>query len=290
MIEADDPNLIRSQRKPISALIPYAIRLAQGGQQRIANVIMRASAAANLGGYHRRLWYPTKTYITPIFDASSPPSLNRAIVLISPYVYWDFQPYPQKAAVIRWVTAVSAVPCSEELVPKVVQKLLEIAIDDSLRPYVPLNVWVWLKKRPTLPPQCPGRRVEDWPGVVQHIRELEDIEILTSYFSLVLSEWDTFLSYWSLLSVKTLIQEDFSGIGVWRHRQELIERLDHILGQLGRELGYFKQHNPWIDEIGIQYRKEQYGELKKALLEADRSAMETLTRMSLDFITSHSSY
>lgn len=283
MIEADDPRLIRSKRKPINGLVPYAIHLARGRQQRVADLIMFAFSASHSKDHWRWPWGRIDPYITPIFNNSSPPSLNRAIIFISPYVFPIFDPYDRRAAAIRWVAAVIAVPCSEELVPSVVQKLLEITVDNSLRPCVPLDVWVWLKKRPSLPPYCPGRWEGDWRDVAEYIRQFEDIEILTSYLFLVWSEWED-VRHWNLKSVRMLIREDLGGIGVWRNRQELIERLDQIFGQLGRGLEYLQQHDARIDEGGIQQRKEQYGELKEALLEVDRRAIETLTRMPLELI------
>ena len=77
------------------------------------------------------------------------------------------------------------------------------------------------------------------------------------------------------------IREDFSGIGVWYHREGLIERLDHVLGQLARGLGYLKQHKPSITENHIQTAREQYGELKRVLLEVDGEAVNTLARAPL---------
>ena len=281
LVEAGDPRVIHSKHKPINGLVPYAIRLAQGGQQAgMVDLIMRASGASRSNNDQTRLWDRIDPYISHIFDDSSPPSSNQAIILVSPYVLWNFQPYAESAVTARWVAAVSTVPCGGgEFVPSVVQKLLEIAADDSLRSCIPLDVWEWLKERPTLPPCCPGRRSGELQDVADHIRKLEEIEVLTSYFSLVWSEWETVPS-WCLSSVR----KDFDGIGVWGNRQDLVERLDHILGQLCRGLRYLEQHDARIDEDHVQQRRKRYGELKEELLEVDRGAMDTLTRMPLELI------
>jgi hypothetical protein len=77
------------------------------------------------------------------------------------------------------------------------------------------------------------------------------------------------------------IWEDFSGIGMGCHREDLIKRLDYILEQLdpGLGLGYFEDHVPIIYEQDIRRAKEQYKELKKALREVDGEAVETITSM-----------
>ena len=66
---------------------------------------------------------------------------------------------------------------------------------------------------------------------------------------------------------------------MWCHREDLIERLDHVLGQLDRGLEYFKQHKPRFDDDGgtIEHRKELYGRLREELLEMDKKATRTLS-------------
>ena len=75
--------------------------------------------------------------------------------------------------------------------------------------------------------------------------------------------------------------EDFSGVGMGRHREELIVRLDRILEQLDRGLEYLGQHKPGVDEEYVQMAKEQYEGLRKVLLEVDGEAANTFARMSL---------
>jgi hypothetical protein len=78
--------------------------------------------------------------------------------------------------------------------------------------------------------------------------------------------------------MQTLIAQDFGGIGMWCHRDDLIRHLGHVEGQLDRGLEHFKQHDPWVYEEDIRLRKVQYGRMKNVLLEVDKRAMETLTR------------
>ena len=80
------------------------------------------------------------------------------------------------------------------------------------------------------------------------------------------------------------IREDFSGIGMWRHREDLIKRVDHILERLDRGLGYLARHKPDFRRFNIYLAEGQYEELKRVLLEVDRPAMNILTRTPLELI------
>ena len=62
-----------------------------------------------------------------------------------------------------------------------------------------------------------------------------------------------------------------------RHREELIERLNHVIGRLDRGFGHREMRKLGIN---VQITKKQYGELKAMLLEVDREAVDVLTRMS----------
>ena len=66
------------------------------------------------------------------------------------------------------------------------------------------------------------------------------------------------------------------------HREVLVKQLDHILGQLDRGLGHFQKHKPILKEGHIITAKAEYRKLKEVLLEVDREALETLTRMPSD--------
>ena len=223
-------------------------------------------------------WRHIGTHITALFDKFSPPSLNRAIVLTSPYVP-RFSGLATEHGIVRWAAAASAVPDSEEVRQCVVNTLLRIADNDSLRSHVPVDIWAWLKKRPSLPPMCRGRSNGSWHTTVHHVRGLGDIEILVSYLLVVWSEWDSLYSV-GVDEMEISIRMEFGGVGMWCHRDGLIKHLDLIQGQLDRGLEYFREHKPRTDESDIRWRKEQYGHLKNVLLEVDKREMETLTRTS----------
>ena len=219
------------------------------------------------------MWRRIGGYITTWLDESSPPYLNHVITLASPRTNWISESHTQKAAA-RWAAAVLETPYSDAVGQIVVDVLLRIAYNDSLRTQIPIEIWGWLKIRPYLPPVCWGRYWGSAISVFHHIQGIGDIEILKSYLLLVWSEWEYNPSVWAEGS----IEEDFGGIGMWCHREDLIERLDHILVQLDRGLEYFKQHEPAFNEGSIEGRKELYGRLKEKLLEMDMKAMRTLSR------------
>jgi len=159
----------------------------------------------------------------------------------------------------------------------VINTLLRISDISTLHSHIPIGIWEWLKKRPSLPPVCRVRSSGSWPSTVLYIRALGDIEILKSYLLVIWSEWDS-LNPAGLIEMQAAIREDFGVVTMWYHRDDLIERLDHVLGELDRGLAYFAQHQTQIDNDEIQRRKEQYGELKNALLEVEKEAMKPLIR------------
>ena len=264
-------SLLRAKHKAIAALSPYAVRLEQGGQHEMVDAIFRAARASGL----TLQWSHIKTHITVLFGESSPPFMNRAIALMSPYVSPLFG-LDTKNHLARWAAAALAVPYSEEVCQSVVNTLLQISCNDSLRLHIPVGVWAWLNKRPSLPPSYPGRLSASQSAVVRHVRGLGDVEILKSFFLVVWSEWN---SAYGIDEMEISIQTVFGGIEMWCHRDGLIKRLDHVQKQLDRGLEYIKQHQPWIFQRNIKMRKEGYSRLKNVLLEVDKIAMESaLTR------------
>ena len=224
-------------------------------------------------------WRHVRTHIATLFGDSSPPSLNSVITFASPYIPWDHLSNTRNA-IDRWAAAVSAVPCSEEVTQSAVDTLLWISGDGSRRSHIPVEMWALLKKRPPLLPMSLGRSNGTWRSIVLHIRGLGDIEILKSYFLLVWSEWNH-LWFNGFMEMQTSIREDFDGIGMCCHRDDFIKHLNHVQQQLDRDLEYFKPHQPEVREEHIQERKGQYRHLKNVLLEVDKIAMESLTRMCL---------
>ena len=250
--------IFRSRRKAISALFPYAVRLAQDGQWRMLDIILRVASNSTSGF----MWRCIGPYITTLFDKSTPSSLNQAITFASPCADWIGGPYTERA-VTRWAAAVSETPYSVEVGQSVVDALLQIAYNDSLRPYIPIDIWGWLKRRPSLPPVCRGRYLGMTPGVVQHIRRLRDAGILKSYFLLVWSEWDI-PDHHELPEMGTAIKV-FNGTGMHRHRGDLLKRLNHVLKELNQGVEHLKQLKPQMDEDHIRNGKRRYKWLRRTL-------------------------
>ena len=176
----------------------------------------------------------------------------------------------------------------------VVDRLLLFAKTDALRPHIPIDLWAWLKKQPSLPLGCRGqievtvrdvaqrvwgRREGNGMDVVHHVRGLGDLDILKSYFHLVWSEWNT-LDGPGFAEMQVSIAEDLGGIGEWHHREDLIKRLDRVLRELNRVLPGHTIEEPLTWLIESRRRKEQYRTLREALLQADRKATKNLTGMS----------
>ena len=296
MVTAADFYAIRSKHKAINTLFPYAVWLEQNGEPEMIDTFFRAAGASKSPSF---MWDGIKSFVATMFDEASPDSLNSVIILASSHVPWGrwypnkktlaflavmASPYTEewhglcsnKETVVRWAAAASAVPYTEEAGQSIVSTLLHIASTDSLKPHIPVGMWAWLNKRPLLPPVCRGREVGTTEEVVRQVRALEDIEILKSYLLLVWSEWYPIDGGESEMSAS--IREEFSGIGMWSHREDLIKRLDHVLEELDRGLEYLQLYNPSHNEGRIQRAKEQYGRLKWELLEVDGDAMNTLAR------------
>jgi hypothetical protein len=261
MVEAGDPNLIISKRKAINTLFTYAIFLEQGGQQRMVDAILRTARTSNLEFQNcgKFMWHHVVLYISRLFEKRSSTSLNRIIVLISPYAPWNGA-LNNRVAVARWAAASSAIPYTEEVGQSVVDALLQIAYIELLLPHIPDYMWGWLKRRPSLPPICHGLIVGLRAVTVGHIRRLGDIDILKSYFLLVWTDM-LILQPSHIHEVEDSIREEFGRIGMEHHRKDLVERLDHVLGQLDRR---------WVETPWVREAKAQYTRFKYLLLEADR--------------------
>ena len=139
-----------------------------------------------------------------------------------------------------------------------------------------------------------GRRGRE---AVREFRALGDIATLNSYLFLVWLDWSP-LRDSVLARMCSSVKEDFNGIGMGHHREELRKRLDRVLGQLDLGPEYVDRHRPDIREFGIDTKitKDQYRELKQVLLGVDRQAMDTQTRTSsrlttlFDLFTSANTY
>lgn len=273
-----DTSLLLSKHEAIATLFRYAIRLEQGGKREMFDAILRVAGTFGPGSFEsHRIWTPVRT----VFGRSSPPSLNRAIISMAPYVPWPLW-NGDTNRVSRWAAAALAVPYSEEVCQNIVDTLLWVSHSDPLRSHIPVDVWAWLKRRPSLPPVCMGRSGGSRLSVVRYVRGLKDPDILDSYLHIALSEWAP-LRTDGHTEMESSIREDFVGIGMWCYRDGLIKHLDHVQGQLDLGLEHFKRHKPQTSEEDNQERKRRYAHLKNILLDVDKRAMETLTRTPLRF-------
>ena len=268
MLEAADPDQILSKRKAISALLPYAIYVTKYGKHEMINMISCVVNTSNSGEF---MWHYVRPYITALSNKPTRHSLKLVLVLAS-------------------------FPYTEVIGQIVVYALLQIASVDSLRPRIPIAIWAWLKKKPHLP--CGHLGQSEWTkgDVVHHVRSLGDIEILKSYLLFV---WldpggvDDWLG--GLNEMQVSIREDFNGIGMVHHREDLIRQLDNLLRPVlhptSRDRGAKEQYSESEESSVViplpipqivprhQGAMEQYSELKAVLLEVDEEAMNILTRM-----------
>jgi hypothetical protein len=251
--------------KAITALVPYAIFLGRGGHQGMIDAILDVITPPDFG---KLVWKRVTPYLTTLFDESSPPPLDRAVTLMAPYVPWDGKLH-DRHTVAKWAAAALAVPYTEDIGCSVVNALLQIAFVDSLRPHIPIELWAWLKKLPPLPPMCPGLFVGRKEVVVRYVRQLGDIEILKSYFLLIWSEWN-FLFTSGLDEMRISVGQDFCAIESKQHREDLLERLDYVLGELDRGFGYIVKYKPGIDQYQLQRAKLHYRTLREVLLGVER--------------------
>jgi len=269
MAEVENVDEILSKCKAITGLFPYAVYRERDGDQRMVDAFLGIIRAPKIGTLL------ADTITTTLFEEASPDFPNRVVTLLSPYAYWGSKSDPN--SVTRWATAALAVPYTEEVGRSVVDTLLQIAFLDRLRPHIPIDIWALLKKRPSLPPICEGRWLGTNVSVVRRVRELRDAEILESYFLVVWSEWDYIWDLGETVMIDS-IREDLGGIRMGHHREVLIKRLDHVLGQLDRGFGYLVQHKPDLHERETEAAKESYEKLRNVLLEVDGEALKILAR------------
>ena len=273
MAQAEDPDQIESKHKAIFTLFPYAVQQEQSGDNRMVDALLAIIKVPS-----SRIFMFMAQPIAMLLGKADPNFPNRLMTLMSPYADWEL--VSNTDTVTQWAAAASAVPYTEEVCQSVVDTLLHIASVAKLQPHIPTNIWAWLKKQPSLPPVCYGRWEGAQCGVVRRVRELGDVEILEAYFLLVWSEWNVIYPD-GLTEMCTSIREDLCGIGMGRHREVLVGRLDHVLGQLDSGSGHLRQHNPILNEYHIQTARGDYRELKEVLLEMDREALEILTSTPL---------
>ena len=278
MIETADPQLIASKCEAIIALFPYAIWRERGGERYLFDVFLRLASDLGRLGF---VWHHIEPLVATMLDEGSHVSLKGAIILAAPHFNW--KKFANGGRLVKlWAAATSEVPYADNIGQSVVDTLLQIAHWGSLRPHIPANLWLWLEKRPSLPPVCLGRRFGTTRNVIQTVRDLGDIDTLKSYLLLVWSEWDHLRGASEMAAT---LREVFGEIGFWRHREDLLHHLDHILGELGRGFDYLHRHNPSLRGDDVMQMRLQYGRLRRTLLDVHGEAMVTLTRESPRLIT-----
>ena len=261
MIEAEDHSPLHSKRKAITALLPYAVWQERDGRPEMLNTILRIAGITRW----KFIWYHAVQFISTLLSEASP----HAVMLVSPHIPWDR--VTEGGLIKQWAASVAPrIEKSEEAVQGVVDALLQIASQDKIAQYIPDDLWSLLTKRPSLPPICLGRSTGTHPRVIEAVLALGNIEILKSYLLLVWSEWDGLLLPSSVNMMRDIICGEFRGgfyeIRMGHHREDLVDRLDYVLGQLDRGLEYIKQHDPESNEVILQRRKDQYRELREMLL------------------------
>jgi hypothetical protein len=184
MVDSEDRGALRFKRKAITALLPYAIRQERNGQPEMLDTFLHSVGISKEWGF---MWHRVGQYASGLLRGASP----RAIVLVLPHIRWDWLA-DRGDLVPLWATAVSAVSDTEEVASSVVDTLLQIASQRDLLPHIPADIWLWLTKRPPLPPICLGRNAGTCADVVKAVRALKNIEVLRSYFLLVWSQWNHF--------------------------------------------------------------------------------------------------
>ena len=268
MVKAAHPDMIYLRRKAITAFLPHAIWQEKNGQHKILDTFLHTTRASQ---DPRFMW----CWIIPLFatllDRESTVSLKQAAILMSPHLLW-WGSATSGHMIQLWAGAALTVPYTSGIGYSVVDTLLRIASNGSLRPHIPLRMWSWLNKHPHLPPVSTGRYLGSVEGVVQTVRSLVNTETLKSYLLLIWSEWD-YLYDEGYHEMHALLREDFNGPGMVHHRGDLLQHLDHILGQLDLGLEYLQQHKPRLNGSDLQQMEEQYGKLKEVLLKVDRIAL-----------------
>ena len=253
--------IVSTQSPNPLALFSYAVRQERRGETDLFDVVLHFVKV------NFRIHLSSVSFLYTIgpelFTHVSP----RAIILVTPHLDLERESLSLVQDLVpKWVAAVSVAPHTGEVARDVVDALLQIAANPDLRQLIPADVWLWLNERPSLPSESRGRLVWGHRDIFLAVRGLNNIEVLTSYLTLV---WP--MDYdGDFTETQMSVREDFNGIGVGRHRAELIQRVDDFLGDSDWEPG--------------DHRRDQHEEIKRILRELDQEATEILNRVPHNFI------
>ena len=285
MTKSRERYLLGTKFKAIATLLSYAIQQERCEETNGFDAILRYVKMCSREDRFSAFTFFLETL--EVFVHASP----RAVILITAHLGWCWRIIPLAEAqdlISKWVSAISAAPHTEEVAQSAVDTLLQIAANPNLRPSIPADAWLCLNRRPSLPPACRGPLWGSGHDIVQAVRGLNDTGIHTSYLILVWSEWNP-LDYNSFAEMGISAREDFNGIRMSCHRAELIQRLDHILGELDRRSRHldvnFEDGESWCEKVGPSLRvvKDRYGQLRRILQEVDEKAPEILNGMPHSF-------
>lgn len=205
-----------------------------------------------------------------------PISLKRAVVDAFQHSHSLLSHASDTSAMMQhWIAAASTLPYTNDIGESVVDTLLRITFRDDLRPHIPAVAWEWLKKRPVLGPDCQGLKVGASLEVFQSVREFGDLELITSYFFIVWSEWSRCYPS-GCTAMLEFIRTELRGVEGVGYHADLIQRLNDALSQTD-------SNSPASPEAAKNI--SCHTEFRKALEEVNEEAGGTLTGMSPAFST-----
>jgi hypothetical protein len=208
--------------------------------------------------------------IPKLLAEGSSTTLKRAAVLALPHLELAWLDSDDIHTFIElWISAADALDDTEDVCQAVVDVLLQMAFFHSVRAHITPKAWSWLNKRPDLPPRCRGRLLcSIGSNVLPAIRAHNDIELLTSYLITMWSEWDC-AGEWAFEGMCEALWEEFCGDGdeVGEYRKDLLGRLNLVLGELGKGLGYLRVRHPDMQPDEFEVIRKRYRELKRILVQ-----------------------
>ena len=266
---AQDPDSMLIKYKAITTLFSYAARRGQEGDTNLLDAFL--CAVRNFPC--TSLW--TRRYIRPVIPRllaeGSPNTLKRAAILALPHlelVWLESNDTPK--FIDSWISAADALECTEDVSQAVVDVLLQMAFFHTVRAHITPKAWAWLNKRPALPPRSRGRLLcSIGSNVLPAIRSRKDTELLTSYLVTMWSEWDC-AGEWAFEGMCEVLREEFrwdGDEGLGECRKDLLGRLNLVLGELNKGLGYLRARHLDMQLDEFEVIRGRYRALKRILVQ-----------------------